>query len=154
MFQSTRPRRGAIRWSQRSLRRMPVHAFQSTRPRRGAIASSAVALMLQGTWVSIHAPPEGRDSNIMTCCRLFEGFQSTRPRRGAISTRRTRSRRFWVSIHAPPEGRDQQGKAGQRARRVCFNHAPPEGRDVTVCIGNGGNCSFNPRAPGGARFKR
>ena len=135
--------------------------------------------------VSIHAPPEGRDTEkqfVNTGKRLF---QSTRPRRGAIWILRrhcTPRDGHHVSIHAPPEGRDHRpfGHGSLAPSRAVFqSHAPPEGRDFTLkvevlisssnlfqstrprrgAIRNSAvtaevsqSCSFNPRAPGGARL--
>ena len=78
--------------------------------------------------VSIHAPPEGRDTIIRHLEVLAMMFQSTRPRRGAISYKYNDFTFYRVSIHAPPEGRDL---AFQTFRPFVF--------------------CFNPRAPGGAR---
>ena len=61
-FQSTRPRRGAIPvYGQLSIRVLPC-VFQSTRPRRGAIWNVFAPDLSAPYQVSIHAPPEGRDS--------------------------------------------------------------------------------------------
>ena len=102
LFQSTRPRRGAIAAAAGSFAvpgcfnpRAPGGArllltgmyrcsqmFQSTRPRRGAIYPSLWRPLPRP--VSIHAPPEGRDSAFNISSWLWGTFQSTRPRRGAI----------------------------------------------------------------------
>ena len=149
MFQSTRPLGGATKsgpeihhtkegfnprapWG---ARRMPcpglsgTSMFQSTRPLGGATKMAGNGRSLK--YVSIHAPPGGRDEPV------------TRYQSG------TRT----VSIHAPPGGRDLPSGAARRlvvgfnprapwgarpvfrpssapGKRVSI-HAPPGGRDTT-----------------------
>ena len=136
--------------------------FQSTRPRRGAIRTQYIGRLTVNGVVSIHAPPEGRDRSLAGHTVISHGFQSTRPRRGAISLptfpyahsacfnpRAPGGARCGlsaglleiinVSIHAPPEGRDVI-PAECFYRAVCVSiHAPPEGRDATIAS------SFMPR---------
>ena len=141
MFQSTRPRRGAISALRSAGRRMccfnprapggarsqsksassEAEEFQSTRPRsiQGIIHFA----------VSIHAPPEGRDTTRRSPVPTISKFQSTRPRRGAIP--RCASASMWSLCFNP--------RAPGGARSVCTDdqmlidgvsiHAPPEGRD-------------------------
>ncbi len=100
-------------------------------------------------------------------------FQSTRPARGATSLHSLPSFRWAVSIHAPRAGRDGRAVGGDHRAAVSI-HAPRAGRDSAppsrgestrmfqstrpargATIGRGGGagpgCSFNPRAPRGAR---
>ena len=84
-FQSTRPARGATPM----VDVLPAHVrFQSTRPARGATVS--VLLYFVFSFISIHAPREGRDE-----CRLISF-----------------SLLFLISIHAPREGRDWASSQG------------------------------------------
>ena len=123
VFQSTRPRRGATMTHWR-----PVKGFNPRAP--GGARPRTVKVCKPDKEVSIHAPPEGRDSKY-----------------GVIR----------VSIHAPPEGRDM---TPAELIRSCFNprapggarrdytpkiplryfvsiHAPPEGRDAQFSPLNG-----------------
>ena len=80
MFQSTRPRRGAM---------VIPSGMSSTRTRFNPRAPGGARSPVQHQpnlieWVSIHAPPEGRDVIAGEDTHLVTWFQSTRPRRGAI----------------------------------------------------------------------
>ena len=55
--------------------------FQSTRPVRGATTGADFFGTLRE--ISIHAPREGRDLNVLDALRGLLIFQSTRPVRGA-----------------------------------------------------------------------
>ena len=173
LFQSTRPRRGAI--SQGLQEAQELNGCQSTRPRRGAMrgrftpkeilpsfnprAPGGARLAgpdraVQRDRVSIHAPPEGRDSICSGGHLPVIKFQSTRPRRGAISLPRKclvpGSSSLFQSTR-PRRGAMVRSVFGSRFVQVSI-HAPPEGRDLEdrnrfVFFGG-----FNPRAPGGARF--
>ena len=148
--------------------------FQSTRPRRGAMGRYLQPITLDD--VSIHAPPEGRDDNgaknpaslvsfnprapggaRSTCPRSTPPpgkFQSTRPRRGAMRNR-PRSRNPGPCFNPrAPGGARFRAVVRLLPQGIVSIHAPPEGRDVFVspcpcCQG-----CFNPRAPGGARYNR
>ncbi len=141
-FQFTRPRRGAMPKLRIAKTR---DAFQFTRPRRGAISCSYFrsnskrfnshapagarcncARRLSRYHVSIHTPPQGRDS--LPTARLSDGvfqftrprrgammdvpkdfipvaFQFTRPRRGAIISRNSKSQDYGFNSHAPAGAR-------------------------------------------------
>ena len=124
MFQSTRPRRGAI---QRLLGLVQAGNVSIHAPPEGRdlVEMHNPQTALQ---VSIHAPPEGRDLKVNDQSIFIQRFnprapggarstmrfktlmlilfQSTRPRRGAISQYHLTYEDKTVSIHAPPEGRD------------------------------------------------
>ena len=51
--------------------------FQSTRPRRGAIGFEAKTL--DDAKVSIHAPPEGRDNIFLSLVHLYRCFNPRSP---------------------------------------------------------------------------
>ena len=125
VFQSTRPRRGAI--CVMSFQRDMLNLFQSTRPRRGAIKPSDSTF---NPWVCFNPrapggarllyfvsdvpparfqstrPRRGAILKLQRQAGLSQKFQSTRPRRGAIQPQIIIITYKHVSIHAPPEGRD------------------------------------------------
>ena len=103
--------------------------FQSTRPARGA--TSPWDPMPSRAAVSIHAPRAGRDKHLFRDGRGRITFQSTRPARGATALRVEEQLEEEVSIHAPRAGRDLPSFFLWRV-----------------------GCSFNPRAPRGARRVR
>ena len=88
-------------------------------------------------FVSIHAPPEGRDLSFYAPQKEVKRFQSTRPRRGAIKFVSACGYRVDVSIHAPPEGRDVRTRLFSADVMFVSIHAPPEGRD---CMASWDNC--------------
>ena len=144
-FQSTRPMRGATFLGRLD---MEKKEFQSTRPvwgatpcpRRGAstqdvsihaprVGRDSPLIRPSPCWrVSIHAPRVGRDLPLIYTDKGVHEFQSTRPVWGATSCRSASYPTSVVSIHAPHAGRDADRDAAS---------AHP--------------CSFNPRAPCGAR---
>ena len=79
LFQSTRPARGATRYS--ALRHVPTHHFNPRAPRGARLATSVEVLATKQ--ISIHAPREGRD------LQTNKVVNATK-----------------ISIHAPREGRD------------------------------------------------
>ena len=172
-FQSTRPRRGAIRHGCMQIQTVSIHAPPEGRD----YGMSGMFAVVAGPDVSIHAPPEGRDDCVHSCthspivtgfnprapggarCYLnwnvpdgsYQGFnprapggarciwqfchfvvliarfQSTRPRRGAIYEPRYMTAPWKsVSIHAPPEGRDSLEKIlGVQAYQHLFQSTRP-----------------------------
>ena len=104
----------------------PCGQFQSTRPHKGATAWRSGSKTL--TTVSIHAPPQGRDS---------------RPRPNII-----RQNRF--NPRAPTRARRYDSQR-QGLLDVVSIHAPPQGRDLGADVRPQRGKSFNPRAPTRAR---
>ena len=145
--------------------------FQSTRPMRGAthgdVPVDAPHL------VSIHAPHAGRDlvrgalqidADEFQSTRPMRGatirlkavttgsmFQSTRPMRGAtVQHIRNLSMRSFQSTR-PMRGATILGIGEPHSNRVSI-HAPHAGRDCGSSCQCPRRCSFNPRAPCGARL--
>ena len=102
-FQSTRPRRGAI-----PVPAPPPHPRHCFNPRAPGGARYLVAVpVIADSWVSIHAPPEGRDPCHATGDITHPCFNPRAPG-GARSSPGLRAHTGCrVSIHAPPEGRDK-----------------------------------------------
>ena len=159
-FQSTRPRRGATR----CLMPLPPMVCFNPRPNAGLHRyrvsihappegrDSDQPAANHKDHVSIHAPPEGRDdmSGLLNDTLLM--FQSTRPRRGATFIPMFEGAAFAGFNPRAPGGARLYHATTFNSKNVSI-HAPPEGRDVIslfTCAGP--NLSFNPRAPGGARF--
>ncbi len=78
--------------------------------------------------VSIHAPRVGRDAKVLKFPQLLR-----------------------VSIHAPRVGRDGSNPVINPTAAYVSIHAPRVGRDLRGARSGGRHCSFNPRAPRGAR---
>ena len=145
-FQSTRPLRGAT--SAFAVFSALASTFQSTRPLRGATAG--LECKTTSSFISIHAPLAGRDSDQ---CRYF-----------VIAP---------ISIHAPLAGRDKPGRCFALLRDIFQSTRPLRGatrfvpklmrsssfqstrplRGATLCLyaHNIAEKYFNPRAPCGAR---
>ena len=100
--------------------------------------------------VSIHAPRAGRDRQSALTGLSMCTIQSTRPVRGATRIRRDARRSLDVSIHAPRAGRDFRSRC-PRPHALVSIHAPRAGRDWRGLPIYPLRCSFNPRAPCGAR---
>ena len=167
-FQSTRPARGATgsRGPRRHAVRVSIHA-----PRAGRdYAPTGDGPTAPG--FNPRAPRGARPSRTYSAS-AFVLFQSTRPARGATPRARCRRPGGGVSIHAPRAGRDtsppataKQGqvsihapRAGRDLSAACRNlppdvsiHAPRAGRDLFAPQQFFKLCSFNPRAPRGARL--
>ena len=94
MFQFTRPRGGAISYTQRggSFTGFNSHAPVGAR----FVVCVAVARMA----VSIHTPPWGRDAKLRAVADKYK-FQFTRPRGGAIATTSTTRATASFNSHAP-----------------------------------------------------
>ena len=124
-FQSTRPRRGATRYTAAQSgghRRFNPRAPEGARLAKieGLVGISRVSIhappkgrdgrswqrSLRARTVSIHAPPKGRDRWCRVALRFQYGFNPRAPegaRRGDLDRSTYKS---YVSIHAPPKGRD------------------------------------------------
>ena len=74
--------------------------------------------------VSIHAPREGRDSDVVVRAMRVLSFQSTRPVRGATKDSTAMYLLALVSIHAPREGRDPPAFVNFSVAK-CFNPRAP-----------------------------
>ena len=112
--------------------RVGFKAFQSTRPARGATV--AVADAVDGFFISIHAPREGRDlqGDVVLLNEFL--FQSTRPARGATTQSAANLTSIEISIHAPREGRDWFQQVIPEMLEISI-HAPREGRDnLAFCL--------------------
>ena len=57
--------------------------------------------------ISIHAPSEGSDMNMIIIIAMYIQFQSTLPAKGATKRLVTKNNNDNISIHAPSEGSDQ-----------------------------------------------
>ena len=101
-FQFTHPVRGATE-SFRGIAEV-LAEFQFTHPVRGATSLSSI--YDDFTPVSIHAPREGCDSELMDKRPRAHMFQFTHPVRGATELLLTLGAQGLVSIHAPREGCD------------------------------------------------
>ena len=104
--------------------------FQFTHPGRGATAHYGVDVP-RGRGVSIHAPREGCDSEILILDDQPSMFQFTHPGRGATVLVLASVAVLTVSIHAPREG--------------CDKYLVDNLQQVT---------GFNSRTPGGVRRRR
>ena len=165
--------RQLLKWRKRLPGCEPPQRFQSTRPRRGATQKGT--RYVQQLFVSIHAPPKGRDYCDINAITALFSFNPRAPE----GARQIKSPLPFlvepVSIHAPPKGRDPQSSApsttsgkfqSTRPRRGAtgpvpswcpktpgFNPRAPEGARPTLNrAGNPVAARFNPRAPEGARL--
>ena len=138
-----------------------IDQFQSTRPRRGAISAFGNR-PISLTPVSIHAPPEGRDARARAewIASGSTPFQSTRPRRGAIPhVSRRRATRLPFQSTRPRRGAMLiRTISGVMTLGLSFNPRAPGGARFSLARYHGRKYSailfkcFNPRAPGGARY--
>ena len=127
-------------------------------------------------FVSIHAPPKGRDATLGEAQAGINMFQSTRPRRGATSvmarrthnilrfqsTRPRRGATTWIDFIK--QGYDEfQSTRPRRGATMAimaqsisqsFNPRAPEGARQNRAEDYNATASFNPRAPEGARLVR
>ena len=101
-FLSTLPVRGATRLSTRVSPFMPL--FLSTLPVRGA--TQALPRRRKASPISIHAPREGSDWQVMQAQATLRSFLSTLPVRGATLFHNAHGVSPRISIHAPREGSD------------------------------------------------
>ena len=119
---------------------IPVRALPGFNPRAPGGARSKLPMLIRsfGT-VSIHAPPEGRDTprlGIPSACSMF---QSTRPRRGAIGVGKRIVDAITCFNPRAPGGGAIPVRHGLWFKMRVSIHAPPEGRDTHTCCGN--SCS-------------
>ena len=102
--------------------------------------------------VSIHAPPKGRDFNVICLSSVLGLFQSTRPRKGATYWRMNQPiQRYGFNPRAPERARRQRTTRPGRVVLVSI-HAPPKGRDWCCIACRCRLHRFNPRAPERARL--
>ena len=78
--------------------------------------------------ISIHAPREGCDGNMVKYCYRWQSFQSTHPVRGATRDHNRHERSRMISIHAPREGCDAFRELDKGVKDISI-HAPREGCD-------------------------
>ena len=79
--------------------------------------------------ISIHAPREGCDGNMVKYCYRWQSFQSTHPVRGATRDHNRHERSRMISIHAPREGCDALYAPNASMSCRISIHAPREGCD-------------------------
>ena len=170
MFQFTHPGRGAtwlrlrLTWAHNCFNsRTPGgvrHAhttqgtgrrlFQFTHPGRGATAHYGVDVP-RGRGVSIHAPREGCDSEILILDDQPSMFQFTHPGRGATGSGAGFPPRELSFNSRTPGGVRRTTAKGRRARATVSIHAPREGCDTPSLIIVRQERGFNSRTPGGVR---
>ena len=123
--------------------------FQSTRPARGATA--VIESVERTSAVSIHAPRTGRDVCDGRADWLRVRFNPRAPHGARPLRYLAHLDSPEVSIHAPRTGRDASEDNLSRLITDVSIHAPRTGRDHRHVDPDGGEPSFNPRAPHGAR---
>ena len=103
-----------------------VHRRNDFNPRapRGA-RREIVYVSDQATYISIHAPREGRDDTPQTV-KVKSNISIHAPREGRDDYSRRQSEQRSISIHAPREGRDREHR-GSADRRPNFNPRAPHG---------------------------
>ena len=123
--------------------------FQSTRPVRGA----TVIRKIPNTCVWGFNPRAPCGARLVggDSFALFRRFQSTRPVRGATVCRSSSAHSFPVSIHAPRAGRDAARVHSHRFK-CSFNPRAPCGARQRIRVRSSLTRRFNPRAPCGARL--
>ena len=131
-----------------------------------------LASSLRLVTVSIHTPPQGRDSaplRILAILLLFQFtrprrgaihnapisliklmFQFTRPRRGAMIAKILKGAEFQVSIHTPPQGRDDQ--QFEQPNHLPFQFTRPRRGAISTDKFTFWHSCFNSHAPAGARY--
>ena len=149
----------------------PEDGFQFTHPGRGATEHFAV--ILNSRLVSIHAPREGCDNNLIMRRTHSVSFNSRTPGGVRLHLAYEDNDLTYVSIHAPREGCDgkdglnnyqlavfQFTHPGRGATRPAIDltiwlnvsiHAPREGCDVLMSLSQRMSRRFNSRTPGGVR---
>ena len=136
------------------LEQVLMHLFQSTRPARGATHKADIIAILSAI-ISIHAPREGRDWQLVLilCFLLYFNPRAPRGARPEYWSGRIRPER--ISIHAPREGRDALTEEDERKVEISPHRLstppPPGGGRRAPVRGIAFSTYFNPRAPRGAR---
>ena len=104
-----------------------IYLHFNPRAPRGA-RPAAVADAVDGFFISIHAPREGRDCWEFLPVAGRDNFNPRAPRGARHGDERPAGGAGFISIHAPREGRDTIRHCSGRKDRISI-HAPREGRD-------------------------
>ena len=100
--------------------------------------------------ISIHAPREGGDADIVSAIHDVQVISIHAPREGGDHRRHLSHSPTGISIHAPREGGD--GLLGQFFQQIVISiHAPREGGDRGQTGLSVWGRNFNPRPPRGGR---
>ena len=102
-------------------------AFQSTPPARGATCSGDSDR--RQSCISIHAPREGGDGDVVPQLLPPHPISIHAPREGGDAWRSSRGGGHYISIHAPREGGDARTHGKPQALVNISIHAPREGGD-------------------------
>ena len=149
-FQFTHPGRGATTSSSQGA--TSRCSFNSRTP--GGVRLRPSRDVLDISVVSIHAPREGCDIEVVRGIEKKQEFQFTHPGRGATCFVIGSCLLPKVSIHAPREGCDYMRAYSFMAKDPVSIHAPREGCDTLLPIYSLSEQSFNSRTPGGVRRLR
>ena len=127
-----------------------IYLHFNPRAPRGA-RPAAVADAVDGFFISIHAPREGRDCWEFLPVAGRDNFNPRAPRGARPHFQPEAENGKLISIHAPREGRDKGLIYSNMGIGYISIHAPREGRDLDTAASNMSANNFNPRAPRGAR---
>ena len=140
-FQSTLPAKGA------TLAAIDCDfaiIFQSTLPAKGATENQILATRRR--FISIHAPREGSDRDVIETLDEREDFNPRSPRRERPNETGGEQHAQRISIHAPREGSDPVG-AGGVINCQDFNPRSPRRERPRHRIMRSWRSDFNPRSP-------
>ena len=123
--------------------------FLSTLPARGATIENGDLVHVET--ISIHAPREGSDGDVLAGVLMADKFLSTLPARGATHAPRRKANKFSYFYPRSPRGERLLGLSDRCDLPKISIHAPREGSDTVSDLSMVRPPYFYPRSPRGER---